>query len=340
MPPELAFLGCGAATEMHSRILARQAPGVRRWYASRDGERAREATRRLSGSGALPGYDAALAHPTVDAVVVATPPHTHRDLTLAALAAGKHVLVEKPAYGAIADFDTVAAAAARAERRVLVLENYPYKPLAHWLREALTAGGLGELLLISIDATKQQAEEGWRAKAELTAGGPLLEGGVHWVSLLTSLGLTSRDVDAWAGPTGEGSTHLVLAYDGGALGTLDFSWQAHAPLRGARLSHARGRAGTLTFESNGAFLVEHGRRTRLRLGHPGRVSGHAPMWRTLLGALATGAVEPYRLADARRDVEIVLRARARMAARAAAGGVPAAAGPDASRPVPEAGRRA
>jgi len=323
MPRELAFLGCGAATEAHSRVLASQAPGLRRWYASRDGGRARDAARRLRGAGALAGYGAALAHPTLEAVVVATPPHTHFELTLAALAAGKHVLVEKPAYDALADFDAVADAAARAGRRVLVLENYPYRPLAGWLRHALATGALGRLLLLAVDATKQQDAEGWRADPERAAGGPLLEGGVHWVSLLTSIGLGVRDVDAWAGPAGESTAHLVLAYDGGALGTLSFSWEAHAPLRGVRLSHARGSEGTLTFESNGAFLAQRGRRTALRVADPRRITGQAAMWHALLGALDRGTTEPYTLLDARRDVAIVLRARARMAARAPAEGLDA-----------------
>jgi len=318
MPRELAFLGCGAATTTHSRLLAREAPELRRWYASRNGDRARETAGRLGGAGALAGYEAAITHPTVDAVVVATPPSTHLELTLAALAAGKHVLVEKPAYHTLSDFDAVADAAARARRRVFVLENYPYKPLAGWLRHALAPEALGELLLIRIDATKQQADDGWRADPQLAAGGPLLEGGIHWVSLLTSIGLTVRDVDAWAGPGGEATTHLVLAYDGGALATLDFSWRVHAPLRGARLSHARGRRGTLTFESNGAFLVQRGRRTTFRVADPRRINGQVGMWHALLGALHRGTDECYSLSDARRDVAIVLRARARVAARAEA----------------------
>jgi predicted dehydrogenase len=322
MPPELALLGCGAAAQAHSRVLARVAPGVRRWYASRDGERAREAARRLRGAGGLEGYEAALAHPDLAAVVVATPPGTHAELTLAALEAGKHVLVEKPAFATLADFDAVAEAAARASRQVHVLENYPYKPLADWLRQRLASGDLGTPLLLAVDAAKRQPEVGWRRDPLLGAGGPLLEGGVHWISLLTSLGLPVEDVDAWAGPTGEATAHLVLAYAGSTVGHLDFSWQAHAPLRGARLSHVRGTTGTLTFESNGAFLVEHGRRVSLRLADPRRLSGHEPMWRAVLRALATRTEPAYGLAHARRDVELALRARARIAERTRAGAGP------------------
>ena len=54
--------------------------------------------RRYGGAASYSDYAAALADPKVDAVVIAVPPHLHLDLTLQALAAGKHVLVEKPAF--------------------------------------------------------------------------------------------------------------------------------------------------------------------------------------------------------------------------------------------------
>ena len=65
---------------------------------------------------------------------MAVPPSLHLPLTLEALAAGKHVLVEKPAFPTLADFRTAAAARDRAGRMVLVGENDHYKPLAVMLR--------------------------------------------------------------------------------------------------------------------------------------------------------------------------------------------------------------
>ena len=85
---------------------------------------------RFGGQGAYGGYDAAIADPGVDAVVVAVPPKFHLDLTLQALAAGKHVLVEKPAFPRLDDYAPCAAARDRAGRAVLVGENDHYKPLA------------------------------------------------------------------------------------------------------------------------------------------------------------------------------------------------------------------
>ncbi len=103
----LAFLGCGAATEAHARVLraAERTPGL--WFASRDGAAAQAALARHGGAGMFADYRAALADPQIDAVVIATPPASHLELTLAALAAGKHVVVE-PAFPRVEDFDEVA----------------------------------------------------------------------------------------------------------------------------------------------------------------------------------------------------------------------------------------
>ena len=93
MPVHIAFLGCGFITGVHSRHLKALRDDVVRSYASRDGSKAQACCRRYRGAGSYDSYTAAIE----DAVVVAVPPRFHLDLTLQALSAGKHVLVEKPA---------------------------------------------------------------------------------------------------------------------------------------------------------------------------------------------------------------------------------------------------
>ena len=79
-------------------------------------------------------------------MVVAVPPSFHLDLTLRALAAGKHVLVEKPAFPRIEDYRATIEARHRAARVVLVGENDHYKPLAVVLRQLLAEGAIGEMV--------------------------------------------------------------------------------------------------------------------------------------------------------------------------------------------------
>src|SRR4051794_37343764 len=106
-PLRIAFLGCGFITRVHSRNVRSLADDVTCAYASRDLARAEAYCRRFNGTRSFADYTSAIEDPRVEAVVVAVPPRFHLELTLRALAAGKHVLVEKPAFLRLADYQTV-----------------------------------------------------------------------------------------------------------------------------------------------------------------------------------------------------------------------------------------
>src|SRR5688572_15253469 len=145
-PLRIAFLGCGFITRVHSGHLRALGGQVVAGYASRDRDKAAEYCRRYRGVSSYGDYLDAIADPRVDAVVVAVPPRFHLELTLGALAAGKHVLVEKPAFLTMRDYETVLAARDRARRVVLIGENDHYKPLAVCLRRLLAEETIGELV--------------------------------------------------------------------------------------------------------------------------------------------------------------------------------------------------
>ena len=318
-PLTLAFLGCGAITERHSRTLRRMGTDVRLLYASREAPKAEALRHRFGGAGAFGSYAEAWEAPGVDAVLVATPPHLHLEQTLAALQAGKHVILEKPAFPSTDAFTPVREAAARAGRRVFVAENYVYKPLAAALREILRRGDIGEPLLLLLDAAKRQRPTGWRADPALAGGGGLLEGGIHWVSFMASLGLEPRRVTGHRAGTPRAPTEetvlAVFEYEGGAVGALSFSWEVPSPLKGVRLSRIYGREGTVRFESNGLFLWVHGRRTAFRLPGLRDLSGHRAMFHDFFDAIHTGR-EPLMTLDlAERDLRLVSGIYASLEAR-------------------------
>ncbi len=87
--------------------------------------------------------EALLAAPDVDAVVIASPASTHVELALAAFAAGKHVLVEKPLARRLDDARRVAAAAARAGTVGMVGHLMVFHPAVRRIRELLQSGSLG-----------------------------------------------------------------------------------------------------------------------------------------------------------------------------------------------------
>jgi predicted dehydrogenase len=300
----LVFLGCGAATLMHSRTLRSLAPQLPRYYASRAGEKAAAFHQRLKGAGWFNSYESALCSDQADVVFIATPPVTHRDLTLAALEHGKHVIVEKPAFLTPEDFAAVEWAAAHAGRQVLVAENYYYKPLARTLRTLIAAGEIGELRLALINALKWQRPAGWRADQTMSGGGPLFEGGIHWVNLLANLGPAIRSVETIE--CGSPLTALLTArFENDALGVLAYSWETRSLLRGLRLSHIYGTRGYIAFESNGVFAFVRGRRTRFISPGLRDLPGYRAMFRDFLAALATGQTPEFTFAHARRDVQLL-----------------------------------
>ncbi|HEX7398812.1 MAG TPA: Gfo/Idh/MocA family oxidoreductase [Candidatus Limnocylindrales bacterium] len=117
--------------------------------ASRDPARARA----FAGAHAIPmaydSYDSLLSSPDVDVVYVALPNHLHAEWTIRALAAGKHVLCEKPLALSVGDVDAIADASARAGR--LAVEGFMYLHHPQVLRaiELARGGALGRLELVN-----------------------------------------------------------------------------------------------------------------------------------------------------------------------------------------------
>ena len=203
----------------------------------------------------------------MDAVVVAVPPVFHMDLTLQALAAGKHVLVEKPAFPALADYLEVIAARDRAGRVVLVGENDHYKPLAVRLRQLLADGRIGEIVFAHFTtiAHRLKTADDWRNDEAMAGGDAFFEEGIHWLHIAGSLGpriVSARGFRPPASRTGPDrrpkSMMVAFHYDNDAVGALYYSREVPSLFRGLRLSKLFGRKGVITFESNGAFVLVRG----------------------------------------------------------------------------------
>lgn len=305
----LAILGCGFAARLHSRTL-RRFRDVQRYYASRDAGRAADFSRRHGGVGHFGSYAEAIASSDVDVILIATPPASHLQLTLDALAAGKHVIVEKPPFPESAAFDEVEAAAEVAGRKVFVAENYYYKPILRRIRELVTSQAIGEVRIVSVNALKKQSTGDWRDSSELAAGGAFFEGGIHWVNFMANLGLRVRDAQGYRPGDHEGLDRSMIAvfdYEEGAVGTLKYSWEIGSPMKGLRLSAIYGSEGAITFETNGIFLAVRGRRLSLSIPEPTDLLGYSAMFEDFFGAIRTGRPPEFDLGRARLDLRLVER---------------------------------
>jgi predicted dehydrogenase len=220
----IALAGCGYWGSKHARIL-HAADGVDELVLvdSRD-DRLRNLTRSYRISRCYPALGAALEH--VDAVVVATPPSTHVPLALAAIEAGKHVLVEKPLALTSTDARRLVNAAAAAEVILMVGHTFEYNPAVRKLAELVRARELGELYYLDC--------------ARLNLGlyqsdvNVIVDLAPHDVSIVNYvLGRTPVAVQAWASRHAhrqlEDVGYLRLYYDeclddGGLTANIHVSW--------------------------------------------------------------------------------------------------------------------
>jgi predicted dehydrogenase len=315
-PLRLAFLGCGFITRVHSRNLRRLGrQHIVPVYASRDRAKADAYCRRYGGAASYGGYDAALADPAVDAVLIAVPPKFHLDLTLRALERGKHVIVEKPAFPALADYVAAAAARDRAGRVVLVGENDHYKPLAVRLRRLLARGVIGDMVFahfVTI-ARRLKTSDDWRNDEEMAGGDAFFEEGIHWLHFAGSLGPRITRIHGYrpkpsgdAGDRRAKSMMVAFEYDNGAAGTLYYSREIPSLFKGMRQSKIFGRKGIVTFESNGLFIAARGS----GLPHfvwPGVTDfrGYRAMYRDFLRAISTGQAPEMSLERAMDDQRLM-----------------------------------
>ena len=240
----IAFLGCGFITAVHSRSLTPLRGDVSVSYASRDINRARHYCQLYGGLKSYGDYRMVMDDPAVDAVVIAVPPHLHLSLTLEALAARKHVIVEKPAFPQLADFERAREAALAAGRIVLVGENDHYKPLAVCLRKLLKDGAIGEMVLAHFTTLVKKYKSGddWRNDEVMAGGDAFFEEGIHWLHLANSLGPKIVSAHGYRPhatrrPISDRRAKSMLVsflYDNGAAGSLYYSREVPSLLRGLR----------------------------------------------------------------------------------------------------------
>ena len=139
----VAIIGLGPASQPHSRSLADLADRVDvRWAVSRSAER----TNAYSEQFPFPttnDMDAAIRDPSVDAVIVLTPPSSHLDVAEQCLAAGKHVLVEKPLELTVPRAEQLVQLASASGCRFGVVLQHRFRPASVRLKRALDGGELG-----------------------------------------------------------------------------------------------------------------------------------------------------------------------------------------------------
>jgi predicted dehydrogenase len=182
-PLGVAIVGCGLIGQKRAKAV-----GNARLVACADlsFERARSLAAQTPGAEAADTWSAAVERADVDVVIVSTTNDALTSVALAAVRAGKHVLVEKPAGRSVAEIDELVAAATEAGRLVRVGFNHRYHPALQKAHEIVESGALGDLMFVRGrygHGGRVGYDKEWRADPALSGGGELIDQGVHLIDL-------------------------------------------------------------------------------------------------------------------------------------------------------------
>ena len=177
--PGVAIVGCGRVGGKRAAAL-----GDARLVACADVDAGR--ARSLGAAAWSTDWRQVIARDDVEIVIVSTINNMLTEISISALDAGKHVLVEKPAALNVAQLDRVIDAQRRSGKFVRVGFNHRYHPAMREAKELVDAGTLGELMFVRGrygHGGRLGYEREWRADPRLSGGGELIDQGVHLIDL-------------------------------------------------------------------------------------------------------------------------------------------------------------
>lgn len=293
----VAVVGCGVIAPTHVRALRALAPDLEVVACAdvlpdRAAAMAAEFGLRATDLGTL------LADPEIDAVSVCTPSGTHAEVAIAALRAGKHVVVEKPMDVSVAACDAMLAAQRESGTRLAVISQHRFDPASREVHRAVTAGELGRLVLVDVRVPWYRdeayyASAGWRGTWALDGGGAVMNQGVHTLDLMLWIAGPVVSVTARAGAL----THPGLEVEDTLVGTLEFASGALGSVAISTAAYPGLPARLAVHGTHGAAVVEGDRLALLAVaGRPSRgaepAHAHARQVATGGTKAATAALDP------------------------------------------------
>ncbi len=283
---KVGIIGAGAIGAAHAAgtIAARQTLAT---IADVDTSIAQSLADKHEGTSAAESVDALLADTTVDAVVISVPNRWHKDLAIAAMQAGKDVLLEKPMGLNVTECQEINGVAASTERVLQIGMANRFTAVGQGAKKVVQSGDLGEIYHAKAHLYSRRGVPGlggWFTTKELSGGGSLIDAGVHLVDLImwlmefrrvervsgkvyNTFGKRMEDYvyeNMWAGPPRldgvcdvEDSAHAMIHFEGGCTLDLNVSWAINLPtskINGGGLMGLFGDQGGLTFELFGDHL--------------------------------------------------------------------------------------
>ena len=231
-PLGFGIVGTGMIAGVHAQAIAAVEGAQLIGVVSRSAERGAAFNAKHGGKIVAASVEELVAQEAVDVLCITTPSGAHLEPALAAIAAGKHLVVEKPIEITTARVDELLAAAATAGVRVAPIFQQRLSDGAQALKAAIDAGRFGQLTSAGCYVKWFREESyytgsNWKGTVQFDGGGAVMNQGIHGVDLLQWLvglpeevmGYTTRRVHQ--GIEVEDTAVASLRFPGGALGTIE-----------------------------------------------------------------------------------------------------------------------
>lgn len=231
-PLGFGLIGTGMIADYHARAIAETTGARLIGVAGRTPEKVRALAEKHGAPFATTDIAALVARPDIQVVCITTPSGAHLEPALAAIRAGKHVVVEKPLEITVARVDQLLAAAATAGVKVAPIFQSRFGTGAQRVKTALVAGRLGRLVLASAYVKWHRTAayyQGWKGTLALDGGGAVMNQAIHGLDLLQWFAGLPAEVFGWTtrrvhtGIEAEDTACAALRFPDGALGTIEAS---------------------------------------------------------------------------------------------------------------------
>ncbi len=321
-----AIVGCGTISDWHAKA-AKEAVHAHLVGAYDQSPERTRAFCQAYGIRAFSSMEELLSSPEVEAVCLCTPSGYHTEGALSVIAAGRHVLVEKPLALTVSDCDRIIEAARDAGVTVGVVSQHRFTPAMDLLRELLQTGKLGRIVSVDLSMKYYRSQEyydsgHWRGTWALDGGGALMNQGIHGIDTMLYLVGDVKCISGYARTLArnievEDTAVAAFELENGALGTLQGTTSV-SPGYPRELTIS-GTSGTVTILDNKTFTRwdvegcplpegicdDSPQRSSAKDPRALGVAGHIAVVEGFARAILFGDPIPVSAEDGRRAVELI-----------------------------------
>ena len=258
MKLRFALVGAGVIGKVHAEALA-ALPDVAELVAVVDTDLAKaQALAGPYGAAAHTDLSAVLQRDDVDAVSICTPSGLHADGAVAALDAGKHVVVEKPLDVSLAAADRIIDAEKRSGKTVAVISQHRFDKSSEKVLQAVRDGHLGTITSAIASHAWWRGQSyydsgEWRGTLALDGGGAVMNQTVHTVNLLTTIVGTPVEVFAYTACL----AHERIEVEDTAVAVVKFASGALGMIHGTTAAYPGLDASLRVFGSKGSAVISN-----------------------------------------------------------------------------------